>query len=340
MKKLTQKLVLSVITMALVVVALGTSTFAWFTLQNTASLEQFSGQVTAGEGMEVSLGTWTPHTSAAAADGTISLSNTTDWYNIINQTYLLDRLNSMYLNGITLKDLTSTTGLTIGTKAAPTTGVSRYGGSYIEFDVFFRSAAESGKTKTVRLTELVIGGTDKSWISDVPTFLDSNGDPVVGGTTVQVAAKNAARVSFTNKNLSTEAVIEVYQLAGSATNSVELPHLSYDQKLDATPDYSIGAGADDPKGAASYWLAKGNLANSITTSLVDQIPDAKQATTNDVLVTLVAPDAGNTFSGLNNAYVYGRIAVKVWIEGWDADTFDALFLTTLTVSMKFDTVTA
>ena len=66
MKKLTQKLVLSVITMALVVVALGTSTFAWFTLQNTASLEQFSGQVTAGEGMEVSLGTWTPHTSVGA----------------------------------------------------------------------------------------------------------------------------------------------------------------------------------------------------------------------------------------------------------------------------------
>ena len=55
MKNLTRKLMLSIVAIALVVIALGTSTFAWFTLSNKASVGQFNAEVTAGQGMELSL---------------------------------------------------------------------------------------------------------------------------------------------------------------------------------------------------------------------------------------------------------------------------------------------
>ncbi|MGI6728746.1 MAG: hypothetical protein ACOX5P_00560 [Bacilli bacterium] len=55
MRKLTTKLLFAIISAAFALVALGTTTFAWFTISNTASVSQFSAQVTAGQGLEISL---------------------------------------------------------------------------------------------------------------------------------------------------------------------------------------------------------------------------------------------------------------------------------------------
>ena len=53
MSKLSRKLVLSVLTLVLSVVALGTTTFAWFALGQSATIDQFQLQATAGEGLEI-----------------------------------------------------------------------------------------------------------------------------------------------------------------------------------------------------------------------------------------------------------------------------------------------
>ncbi|MFA5482536.1 MAG: hypothetical protein WC278_04125, partial [Bacilli bacterium] len=66
MKNLSRKLMLSIVAIALVVIALGTSTFAWFTLSNKASVGQFNAEVTAGEGMELSLDQTTWYSSIPA----------------------------------------------------------------------------------------------------------------------------------------------------------------------------------------------------------------------------------------------------------------------------------
>ncbi|MFA7377032.1 MAG: hypothetical protein WCZ13_05950, partial [Acholeplasmataceae bacterium] len=50
-----KKILLSVIAVVVTVAALGTSTFAWFTLSNRASVGTFEAEVTAGEGIEISL---------------------------------------------------------------------------------------------------------------------------------------------------------------------------------------------------------------------------------------------------------------------------------------------
>ena len=56
MTKLTRKLLLSVLTVVLTVVALGTTTFAWFTLTNTAQIQSFDAEIIADSGIEIAIG--------------------------------------------------------------------------------------------------------------------------------------------------------------------------------------------------------------------------------------------------------------------------------------------
>lgn len=55
MKKLTRKITLSLVAILFAVIALGTTTYAWFTLGTTASVGTVEGTVTSGEGIEISL---------------------------------------------------------------------------------------------------------------------------------------------------------------------------------------------------------------------------------------------------------------------------------------------
>ena len=56
MTKMTRKLLLSIITVVLTVVALGTTTFAWFTLTNTAQIQEFEAKIIADSGIEIAIG--------------------------------------------------------------------------------------------------------------------------------------------------------------------------------------------------------------------------------------------------------------------------------------------
>ena len=53
MKKTTKRMIISVLTLVLTVAALGTTTFAWFSLSTTSQISNISGQVTGGEGLEI-----------------------------------------------------------------------------------------------------------------------------------------------------------------------------------------------------------------------------------------------------------------------------------------------
>ena len=91
MNKIARKLVLSALTVVLTVVALGTTTFAWFTLTNTAVVQPFQASIVADTGIEVSL------------DGV-------DWYTTLTEElieqYILDTYETFQFT-----HLTTTTGV-------------------------------------------------------------------------------------------------------------------------------------------------------------------------------------------------------------------------------------
>ena len=58
---MSRKLMVSILTLTFALLTLGTATFAWFTLTDTATISQFDATVMAGEGIEVSLGEDNPN---------------------------------------------------------------------------------------------------------------------------------------------------------------------------------------------------------------------------------------------------------------------------------------
>ena len=88
MRKLTTKLLFAIISVAFALVALGTTTFAWFTLSDTATVSTFDAQITAGEGIEISL-------------------DDINYYTTIPANVIQDKINAL---NVELKDVTSING--------------------------------------------------------------------------------------------------------------------------------------------------------------------------------------------------------------------------------------
>ncbi len=318
MRKLTQKLVLSVVTMALVVIALGTSTFAWFTLTNTASVGQFNAQVTAGEGIEISLGTWESN------DATITGINAPTWYTVIPASVIQARLTAMYSTTLELTDLTSADGIVIENLEG--TQINNLSGDYVEFKIFFRSTSES----TIRWNQASLTGTAKPWVVDT-AYVGANLNEFAlaptnaVGATVQVAAWTAARLSVFNLAGDTGAVYQAPAVIGSSTasvvyNSIALPAVSYAEGFEF--------------GAASYQLAKNDGVSVYTLPAVGYGAALTSVLSGDPLVGTPVVTLAKAVS--TDTYAYGTVVVRVWIEGWDADAFDSIFLTSLFVSLGFN----
>lgn len=318
MRKLTQKLVLSVVTMALVVIALGTSTFAWFTLTNSASVSNFQAQVTSGEGIEVSLGVWDDLNDVA-----VLTSGTPTWFTVLPSSAISTRLTEMYATSLKLIDLTSTNGVDL----VNFDGDPALLGQFVELDLFFRStAAKTINWSTASMTSVA----PKSWTVDVPSFVAANGQSygtsVSGAATMQVAAWTAARVSIAAGGLyGASANTRVYQapeveytsqsLTGTVFNSHALPSVTYDE---------AGSGVA-LLGAPAYQKAKDGsyIAPDVSSVVLPTLSDLASA------VSVI------TLANFDGSYYYGHVKVRVWIEGWDADAFDSIFNTGLIVQLGF-----
>ena len=331
MRKLTQKLVLSVVTMALVVIALGTSTFAWFTLQNAASVGTFQAQVTSGQGIEVSLGTGSAQT--------MDFDDTdAPWYTAIPIAVIQNFIDTKY-SGFRFDNVTSTDGISMkqenGTADAPV-------GSYIQFQLYFRSREAA---MPIALSSAVLGGQVGDWTVNSPAFRHTDGllygTLPVGSTdtsysTMKVAAYTAARLSVKSTGTENAFVYQRPAETGNQTtisNSTALPTVSYDivESAPSSGSFIVGPAA---RGAASYERANAIVRGpwASATALNGLIPDAKTVVEPDTTVlTLSALRTGGDLDG----YAVGTLTVRVWIEGWDADAYDAIFNQVLTVAIGF-----
>lgn len=332
MRKLTQKLVLSVVTMALVVIALGTSTFAWFTLQNAASIGSFQGQVTAGTGIEVSLG----EVSAGAQNLDFDNQNYS-WFTAIPaatmQTFIDTKYPTFRFNNVTSPD---------GVVMKNEDGTGAVAGSFIEFNLYFRSREAN---MPIGLTQAALGGPVGNWTVNSPEFTHTDGikygtlaNGTITNSTMKVAAWTAARLSVKSAGQSVF-IIQREAVVGDVaniTNSTALPHVSYDftETGTSTGIFAVGTTL---LGAASYEKANAigrpNWDENTTTVLVENIiPDAATAVNpSTVVLQLGTVKATGVLAG----YAVGTLTVRVWIEGWDADAYDAIFNQMLTVALAF-----
>jgi len=287
MRKLTTKLLFAIISAAFALVALGTTTFAWFTLTNEATISPFNAEITAGEGIEISL------------DGET-------YYTTIPASVIQDKIDSL---NVTLKDVTSPDGKNMYyfDDDVDDDDAITYGGTsnpYIEFDLYVRSPEANAK---IALNNYTFSSSETTWKADAD-FISSFGDNVIdveAGDEGPYYAHAALRMSLTPvteepEGEPQEGEAQVYQAPAEG---------NINKVIGKTPI---------EQGMVSYYKAK-NGENSIDITDVE-IADAFVEPSEDPILTLVTANTAQ------------RIKVRIWIEGWDPDCFNAILNSKINVS--------
>ena len=286
MRKLRNKLLLSILTVALTFIALGTTTFAWFTLGGSATANAFAGTVTTPDGIEFSF------------DGK-EWSNQLDLQDVVNP-------NLRFI------DITSSNGTTFVTKAD--NGEVVEGQSYFTTTIYVRT---TNTATTIKLSKVTFTEeADKiSWTPDVDlTYTgtpDDATDPAKtwtkGEDAVTFSAINAVRVSFTDgTNTNVIGIEGAYTNGGAKVNGLAA---AYAQEKGYTIDSGLA-----------------NVTPAILTATIsdsNEIAAGSQVTV--IAANQFSADAPEVDGFINaDGYQYATLTINVWLEGWDADCINAI----------------
>lgn len=196
MNKIARKLVLSALTVVLTMVALGTTTFAWFTLTNTAVVQPFQASIVAAD-IEVSL-------------------DTIDWYTTLTEAVIEDYIaNQTTFTNFT--HLTTATGAAGGFYTLGATGLEVATGGWLSIPLYFRSNSASGINWTA--VSMTVPTPLYSWLADV-AFTATTG-AVSDGSPLSIDATNAMRISVTG-TISAVSTTLVYEKSSGSNDNVVL----------------------------------------------------------------------------------------------------------------------
>lgn len=192
MNSLTRKLVLAVITVVLTVVALGSTTFAWFTLSNRAVIENFDVSVTTDVGIEFAIG--------AEAE---PLSNLT-FRTTLTSADILAYIEDTYGPTFAFSHVTSPDGENFYELGGNGTTAG-----YLSLPIHFRS----NSSNLINWYSVDLFTTDSSYTT-ATTFVDSKGVTRNSGSSFTVNTADAIRISMIGDS------IIAYENPSSATNTV------------------------------------------------------------------------------------------------------------------------
>lgn len=309
---LTRKIAISILTLTLTIIALTTTTFAWFTLATSNTVDGIQLNVTLGDDLELSL-------------------DNISYYQSLSRD-MIDEI----IKQLKLVDVTSLDG--IGFSKRSSSGGLIENADYISLTLYFRTL--NPRLKYVYLsnnisdtltyqnakgegTFFVANGVN--WQADVTFVNDELGNKVERGLINRYYASDALRVSFL------EQIVDTFDERDEST----LIKTIYD------PSGNPLRGFGMPYGAIAYSNAKGNQPSLPPTTIPDVIynlstikgglsdnPNSK------VSALLKMP----TEIGYQQYYV-GKTTIKLWLEGWDADCFDAILKDQIKIQLQFQAAT-
>lgn len=306
MNKLSRKLLVSLLLLIFSVFALGTATFAWFSLSDTATVSQFDANISSSEGIEVSLGDSNP-----------------EFYTNIP----IDAVNN-FLNGagygvnFRMNHITSPDGKSFESLNG-TQITSPSAGGYIEFPMRIRST--SANVPIYLAVGTGLSSEPKNWVADIE-FKNSQGTTVYGGDANDYYIANAARFSISSVVGGTETVMVIY----------ELPEYAYGNNTDTQYGNRVLGTTPQLEGAVHYYNQKKGFTSYPEEDYDGLVYTGKTLPATDTSVVGL-PSIVTLGTNTTDGYFYALIKVRVWIEGWDPDCFDALYGTKLKIDLKFTT---
>lgn len=312
MKKMTRKLLMSVLSLAFAIVALGTTTFAWFTAQATATVSNINVNI------------------AAADSGVLISQNTIDFGS--NLTYrnkaTLDQLSPLHAinkdNSVVYNDIDGqaiaydeTTKKVPGTFNVPLYLMSQSG--QLE-EVYFKvEASSTGIGDYIILQAFKYGATDpKTEISGV----------------IQVAGSNALRLR-TSMYVTTQERVTGTDISGTA----DFGTVTHSTKVYRFED-DAPAGTDSAKFKNfGYDMSLTNAANSYYQQITGR-PVTEDEIESDNAVVFTSGNYAQTLPGLSEtinieAGKMRKFDFTFYLEGFDADCFDAIGGQGLNITITF-----
>lgn len=324
MNKITRRMLTSITTLVLTVIALGTTTFAWFSLSDISSITGIEANVMTGDGLEVML-----HWKQGAVDHSSGFKNhldTADWTSFFTAIEALNDDKAFVFGAVSTTDALAFTELTqtpLGhLKIADVVGGANT--KYLEFNLTFRSL-QGG---SALLNKIDFDGTTTGWgPADMNPY--DQGDANISAHQVTATAMNAARVGFIHNGslLGFDGKDAVFENDGA--------------------DYAFGGSVvTGNKAGQDTGIVTGQY-DYLTTSRNLKIYDKND---NQILdPTDIAIIAASEISelgaevvtiplALNDAETYyeATVTVRIWLEGWDADLYDSIYGTNLIVDMVFN----
>ena len=302
MKKLTRKLFISVLVAVFAFVALGTSTYAWITLSNTAEVDQFEATVKAGEaGIELS------------EDGNVWGTNLV-LSETFKNTYLNKKLDDITMHydvdgNMKFYNFKSETVNGVVTLAEETTETTA---GYVEFDIQIRRTNVAAGT-----VDSIYVAVDGAKVKFSTSANDSagifeyvkKGEAAVTTDTraSNLFAINALRMSVTGNNGTTE----------------EEKTVIYEQKVDAKGN-TLGYSSEGF--AHKYALNQDYVLPTVTDPITYNDPfQAESASDATQIIKLTGATAET-------------IKIRLWIEGWDNECHAQILSQNIQVELGFKIV--
>ena len=305
MSKIARKLVLSVLTVVLTVAALGTTTFAWFTLTNTAVVQPFSANITTDTGIEFAIG-----------DLEVGQNpSTLNWVNQLSATVVQNWIESKY-GQFTFTHVTTTNAVDYFTLGA--TALTGTTSGYLTIPLHFRS----NTANHILWSAVTLTAPTTSYTADT-SFVGAKGTSFISGDTIEIVASDAIRIAILG-TVDGSPVVIGYESPNSTTNAVLGGGIANPQNL--ADGVAVGQGN---QGAMNYFYSKNTYlpfgANSVSV-LATQVAIAGET---------ILQMAGDSVATAGATY-YGQIQIRVWVEGWDANAYNSILGKAISAGFVFD----
>lgn len=336
MTRLSRKLMFSILSVALAFITLGATTFAWFTLNTTADIQRIETTVTVGTGIEISI------------DGTTFRSTilTTDIDAVIEgkiSDYKFDALTSQ--NGYEIKKF-ELKQVSNEEEEGELQTVAEYTDApdftYIEFPLWFRSPTKGARVYLLSRSETYSDAV--GWKSDAQFKYPGRGQGQDGivqvDETINIYAADSLRFSFQDYNIEWKTDLKKFSL--SPLESAKVFELDPRDRGQTTGG-NIRLGKEElitDSGMVPYFNQKSQI--KIDDAVLEDVELPENLFHNENLVgaEALAPEDGiirdvtgnvaipivtlNVQKEGDEVFYYGYTMVRIWLEGWDPDCFNAV----------------
>ncbi len=325
MAKLSRKMYISVLVFALIFLALGATTFAWFTLSELIQLSNVNMTVSGG------------------SEITISLEENGEYSDKISGELLKEKIGNIRLGNLTSIDGKNLYELNDDFSLSKV-NFKNYGtNKFIQVTFYFRVVPENFEGSPemgVYLSDYNNFAKFNEEIEQRGTFVISKGVNFTTDTTyysidLKEDGTNIYKPGEVTKHYASDAIMVSFE--DNANGNI----LLYDFNSKEGHNYNDGYNNDinELKGAASYYFEKTSKNPGVGENRISPIGDwAKfEDTRNPEIVTnmpnikICSLKESNTEKGV----YYGSTTVRIWIEGYDADCFNAILNDQILVQFSF-----